>query len=267
MAYAIAQISDLHIVAPGRQLAGVIDTAAYARAAVEHLNRLDPQPDAVLATGDLVESGSPAEYQHLRHIVAPLRAPLWLLPGNHDDVSALREAFPERSELAGGGFIRFVIEGPVRVVCLDSSRPDEEGGRLDAGQLEWLDATLAAAPNVPTIVALHHPPFETGIGHMDEIGLAVDDAARLGAVVDRHGQVERVQCGHLHRSITRRWHATIAATAPSVAHAVALELRAHGVPAWNREPPGFLLHWWTPEAGLVTHLQAIGDYPPTPYDG
>src|SRR4051794_7448465 len=118
MAYAIAQISDLHVVAPGHRLAGVIDTPGYARAAIDHLNRLDPQPDAVLATGDLVEGGSLAEYQHLRDIVAPLRAPLWLLPGNHDDRSALREAFPDRAELAGAGFIGFVIEGPVRVVCL-----------------------------------------------------------------------------------------------------------------------------------------------------
>ena len=98
------------------------------------------------------------------------------------------------------------------------------------------------------------------------MGLDAGDAARFGAIVDGHPQVERVQCGHLHRTITRRWHGTIAATAPSVAHAVALDLRARGVPSWNLEPPGYLLHWWTPEAGLVTHLQMIGDFPSTPYD-
>jgi 3',5'-cyclic-AMP phosphodiesterase len=266
MAYAVAQISDLHVVGPGRQLAGVIDTAGYARAAVEQLNRLDPQPDAVLATGDLVDGGSGAEYLHLRELMATLRAPLWLMPGNHDDRSALREAFPERAELAGDGVVQFVIEGPVRVVCLDSTRTGEEGGWLDARQLEWLDVTLAAAPSTPTIVALHHPPFETGIGHMDKIGLDPADASRLGAVVADHSQVERVQCGHLHRSILRLWHGTIAATAPSVAHAVALDLRVDGQAAWNREPPGYLLHWWTPEAGLVTHLLPIGDYPSTRYE-
>ena len=266
MAYAVAQISDLHVVRPGRQLAGVIDTAGFARAAVEHLNHLDPQPDAILATGDLIDGGSATEYLHLKELVAPLRAPLWLMPGNHDDRSALRAAFPERVELAGDGFVQFVIEGPVRVVCLDSTRPGEEGGRLDARQLEWLDVTLAAAPTTPTIVALHHPPFETGIGHMDAIGLDPGDASRLGAVVAAHSQIERVQCGHLHRSIVCRWHGTIAATAPSVAHAVALDLRVAGQAAWNLEPPGYFLHWWTPEAGLVTHLLPIGDYPSTRYE-
>lgn len=246
-------------------MAGVIDTAAYTRAAVEHLNGLDPQPDVVLATGDLVDGASVAEYQHLGSLLAPLRAPIWLLPGNHDDRSALRTAFPDHAELAGTDFVQFVIDGPVRVVGLDSCRTGEAGGRLDASQLEWLDATLAAAPIVPTIVAVHHPPFVTGIEHMDAMGLDAGDAARFGAIIDRHTQVERVQCGHLHRSITSRWHGTIAATAPSVAHALALDLRPGGVAAWNLEPPGYLLHWWTPRAGLVTHLQAIGHYPATRY--
>jgi 3',5'-cyclic AMP phosphodiesterase CpdA len=264
VAYAVAQISDLHIVAPGRLMAGEVDTAGYARAAVEHLRRLDPQADAVLATGDLVDDGRVASYEHLRDLVTALPAPLWILPGNHDDRTSLRAAFPGRAELGTSGVVQFVIDGPLRVVALDSSRPGEDGGRLDGEQLAWLDATLGAAPTTPTIVALHHPPFATGIGHMDEMALDAGDAALLGGVIDRHRQVERVQCGHLHRSILCRWHGTIAAIAPSVAHAVALDL--NGEPAaWTREPPAFLLHRWTAATGLVTHLVPIGDFPPTPY--
>ena len=65
------------------------------------------------------------------------------------------------------------------------------------------------------------------------------------------------------RSILRRWHGTIAATAPSVAHAVALDLRRGAPASWNLEPPAFLLHRWTADTGLVTHLVPIGDYRPT----
>jgi len=265
VSYTVAQISDLHVVGAGRMLAGVIDTAGYTRAAVAQLNRLDPQPDAVLATGDLVDGGGREDYEHLRELVAPLRAPLWLLPGNHDERTALRATFGDHAELGAGGAVQFVIDGPVRVVGLDSSRAGEEGGRLDADQLAWLDAMLRQAPATPTIVTMHHPPFATGIGHMDAIALDADSADRLGDVLDRHPQVDRLQCGHLHRSILCRWHGTIAATAPSVAHAVVLDLSDDAIPAWNREPPALLLHWWTPATGLVTHLQPIGDYPPTAY--
>src|SRR5436309_218130 len=83
-------------------------------------------------------------------------------------------------------------------------------GRQARDQLDWLDATLAQAPATPTIIALHHPPFATGIRHMDAMGLDPDDAVAFGAVVAQHEQVERVQAGHLHRTIVRRWCGTIA---------------------------------------------------------
>src|SRR5262249_20460784 len=153
-----------------------------------------------------------------------------------------------------GPCVQYVIDGPVRVVCLDTSRPPSPGGRLDPAQLEWLDEALTAAPSTPTIVACHHPPFATRIGPIDRLGLDAGDATAFGAVIARHPQVERVQCGHVHRSITVRWHGTLAATAPSVAHAVALSLQGDDPSAWTYEPPAALLHWWRPELGLVTHL-------------
>jgi 3',5'-cyclic AMP phosphodiesterase CpdA len=262
--YLVAQISDFHIVARGSLAMGKVDTAAFLRAAVEHLNGLDPPPDVVLATGDLTDNATADEYEHLRTLLAPLKAPLRQLPGNHDDRDLLAAAFPESPELRGR-YVQYVVDGPVRVVCLDTSRPPAPGGRLDASQLMWLDRVLAAAPAVPTVVACHHPPFATGIAHMDAMGLDTAGAARFGAVIDGHRQVERIQCGHLHRSITTRWHGTIAATAPSVAHGVALELRAGKPSAWTLEPPAALLHWWRPELGLVTHLSPIGHFPTTPY--
>ena len=265
MSYLVAQISDFHIVERDRLLLDAIDTAAFLRAAVEHLNGLDPPPDVVVATGDLVNDGRPAEYEHLRALLAPLRHPLRLMPGNHDDRAALRAAFPDHAELGTDGVVQYVVDGPVRVVVVDSTRFPEFGGRLDAAQLTWLDRTLAEAPSTPTIVAVHHPPFLTGIDHMDAMGFDTDDAVALGEVIGRHPQVERIQCGHLHRSITTRWHGTTAATAPGVAHAVALDLHG-GAAAWDLEPPACVLHWWTPATGLVSHVQPIGRFPATRYD-
>jgi 3',5'-cyclic-AMP phosphodiesterase len=263
--YLVGQISDFHIVEEGRLLLDAIDTAAYLRAAVDHLNHLHPAPDVVIATGDLVNDGASAQYAHLRRLLAPLRAPLRLVPGNHDERRALRTTFPDHAELGTDGFVDYVVEGPVRVVVLDSTRFPEPGGRLAPEQLEWLDRTLAAAPAAPTIVAVHHPPFLTGIDHMDAMGFDAEDASALGAVIGRHPQVERVQSGHLHRTITTRWHGTAAATAPGVAHAVALDLEG-GPAAWSREPPACVLHWWTPATGLVSHVQPIGTYPATRYE-
>ena len=260
----IAQLSDPHVVEEGELLLGEIDTATFLRAAVEHVNRLDPQPDLVLLTGDLVNEGRPAQYEHLRRLLEPLQAPYHLVPGNHDLTEDLREAFPLQVHGEPGGRADGVLEGPLRVITLDSSRYPEPGGSLDPEQLEWLDQALAAAPDQPTVVAVHHPAFATGIEHMDAMALDAAASAGLAAVIAQHPQVERVLSGHLHRSINRRFAGTIAMTAPSTAHAVHLDL-GNGRAAWNHEPPAILLHLLMPAGGVVTHLEVIGEHQPVSF--
>jgi 3',5'-cyclic AMP phosphodiesterase CpdA len=146
----------------------------------------------------------------------------------------------------------------VRIVALDSTIARESGGEIRDSQLVWLDATLAAAPSRPTIVALHHPPFWTGIGHMDDMGLR--NPQPLESVIERHPQVERVIAGHLHRSIVARFGGTIASTAPSPSHQVALDLADDAASRFVMEPPGFQLHLWREGAGVITHTASIGDF-------
>ncbi|MGH6609350.1 MAG: phosphodiesterase, partial [Burkholderiaceae bacterium] len=120
----------------------------------------------------------------------------------------------------------------------------------------WLERTLAQSKK-PTVVALHHPPFITGIGHMDRISF--DASKKLEAIIARHPHVERVIAGHLHRPITVRFGGTIASTCPSPAHQVVLDISEHGADAFIMEPPALQLHWWNGYQ-LVTHTDYIGDY-------
>lgn len=261
----IAQITDPHIVANARLCLNQIDTASFLRTAVDTLRDLRTPPDAVLLTGDLVNDGRPNQYEHLRILLAPLSMPVLLMPGNHDHRTTLRDAFPDHGELGTGDTCDFAVDiGALRIVGLDTLVEGEAGGDLSVRQLEWLDRTLAAAPSTPTVVAMHHPPFRTGIAHMDDQGLAAEAAASLEGIIAGHPQVERVTCGHLHRTISRRWAGTVAATVPSVAHAVALDLRDDSHAAWNYEPPFITLHHWNGSA-LVTHQLATGDFPSRRY--
>jgi 3',5'-cyclic AMP phosphodiesterase CpdA len=260
----IAQLSDPHIVAPGELCVGAVDTAHHLREAVRTVAALDPAPDLVLCTGDLVNDGQVEQYEHLRRLLAPLAMPVRLLCGNHDDRRALRQVFVDHGYLGTDGPCDYATDevAPLRIVALDTLVPGLPSGRLSDAQLHWLYARLAEAPDRPTIIALHHPPFTTGIGHMDAMGLDPSAGDRLAELVRRHPHVERIVAGHLHRSITRRFAGSLAMTVPSCAHAVALDLEP-GVRAgtWSREPPAVALHLWTAERGLVSHLRAIGDYP------
>lgn len=256
----LAQISDTHVLAAGRKLFGRVDTAACLERAVAHLNALRPRPDIVLVTGDLVDDGSPAAYGNLHRMLAALESPFSLLPGNHDDRANLRAAFPHLPALPRGGeFLHHVIDGYApRIIALDTVVPGEDGGTLCPDRLSWLSERLNERLDQPTLIAMHHPPFVTGIEEMDSINCA--NSAALGEIVARHPQVERIVCGHVHRPICMRWHGTVVTTAPSTAHQVALNLVAAEPVAWVGEPPACHLHFWNGANGLVTHLSYIGDF-------
>ena len=262
----IAQITDFHIRPRGKMAYRVVDTASCLAAAVAALAALEPRPDIVVGTGDLTDFGRPEEYALLRELLAPLPMPVYLIPGNHDERQAMRRAFAAEDYLPAEGFLHYAVEEhAVRLVALDTVIPGEAGGMLCAERLAWLDRTLAAAPERPTVVIMHHPPFRTGIVHMDRMGL--QGARRFAEVLARHKQAERVLCGHLHRPIEARIgpHA-IASTAPSTAHQVALDLRPGGPSAFTMEPPGYQLHVWHPDTGVVSHTAVIGDFPgPYPF--
>src|SRR4051794_12020552 len=151
----VAQLSDPHIVLPGALLYGRVDTADFLKRAVAALNRLDPPPDIVVITGDLVDKGETAEYEHLRALLAPLAMPVYVIPGNHDAREPLRAAFAGDGYLPRTGFLQYQIEDyPVRLIALDTLIPGEGGGELCAERLAWLDWTLAAAPLLPTLVMM-----------------------------------------------------------------------------------------------------------------
>ncbi len=256
----IAQISDCHIVDRGDLFADRVDSAAGLRCAIEAINGLGGRPDMVLLTGDLVNDGTPSQYDHLCELLDALHLPLLPIPGNHDDRQELRARFGNVLPPGGPDDPVDVVHdvGPLRIIGLDTTIPGHHDGALSDAQLAWLDMQLAAAPERPTILAQHHPPVESGIVWMDETcGFASGE--REAEVVRRHAQVEAVVSGHLHRSFQRRYASTISVTCPSTASQLALALDG-GPVEYTTQPTGLLLHHWRAGQGLVSHVMPSGTH-------
>jgi 3',5'-cyclic AMP phosphodiesterase CpdA len=262
----IAHLSDPHVRPDGVLYQGVVDSNAQFAAAIAHVNALDPPPDLVLLSGDLVDHGHADEYAVLVRLLAPLVVPVLAIPGNHDEREAFRKAFAGQSWLPAQGPIDYVVgdRGPVRLVALDVTLPGLHHGAVNEEGAAWLDLVLAAEPSRPTIVMMHQPPFDTGIPYMDFYSCR--EAQRLASVVARHPQVERILCGHVHRAMQLRFAGTTLCTAPSTTTTVALRLQPDAKPASHIEPPAMLLHHWREGTGLVTHFVPIGIFPgPYPF--
>src|SRR3989344_5746968 len=217
----LLQLSDPHIREPGRLAYGRINTAPYLAEAVASVN---------------------------------------LLPGNHDSREQMRASFPQHHYLGSEGFIQYSVPvGGMQLIALDTVVPGASEGSLCTERLQWLEEELARHTSRPVVIAMHHPPFRTLIGHMDDIGLR-EGADAHDATGSLHPQVERVICGHLHRAIQVRFGGTIAAAVPSPAHQVRLDLAPDAASAWMLEPPGFALHALPAGGRLVSHTVASGQY-------
>ncbi|MFI5366033.1 MAG: phosphodiesterase [Candidatus Binatia bacterium] len=254
----IAQITDLHVVAKGQLCYGQMPTNARLGEAVAHINALRPRPDVVIASGDLTDNGTEEEYACLRDILAALIPPLYVIPGNHDQRDALLRAFADHAYLPrpGAPFAHFAIDAyPVRLIGVDTSVPGHHHGLMCDQRLAWLDATLAADSQRPTLIFMHHPPFRTGVRWMDASGL--HGGRKMEAIIARHPQIQRVVCGHIHRLIQAGWGGTVACTAPSTCHQVALNLGETGGYEFALEPPAVQLHVLDPGYGIVSHLSYV----------
>jgi Icc protein len=257
----IAQLSDPHVRPEGVLYQDVVDSNAMFGRAIAHLNALDPRPDLVLLSGDLVDKGEPREYAHLRKLLAGLAMPALVIPGNHDDRDAFRRAFGDHAYLPRSGPMHYVEggHGAVRIVALDVTVPGLHHGDIDEDSMLWLDGALSAEPRRPTILMMHQPPFDCGVPYLDAYHCR--NGERLAKVVARHPAVERIVCGHVHRFMQLRFGGTVLCTSPSTTTAIALRLKPDATPASHIEPPACLLHHWRPEVGLVTHLSPIGSFP------
>ena len=255
----IAHLTDTHIVGVGELMADRVDSRAALERAIDRIMDLDPLPDLVVATGDLVNDGRADQYDILGQVLARLSMRLVVCPGNHDDRTELRRRFGHMPEGEPHQPADHVVEvstaGPTyRVIVLDTTTPGEHGGRLEHEQLVWLDEQLTAAAEHPTVLLQHHPPFLAGIPWMDDVALA-DIRAEL-TVLERHAHLVAVLSGHYHRSISVGIGNAVAWCAPS--SAVQIDLTAPD-PVYTSEPPGFAVHDIDADGRVRTHVVAVTD--------
>ena len=195
----LGHVSDLH-------LDGSPEGHRRAALAAGYLASLAGRIDGVLVSGDISDRaarGTPAaraaaaDYAAARELFDALPVPTVFAPGNHDERTAFAAVLLDRAGHEPGEPIDQLLDvGGVRLAVLDSVVPGEAYGCLRPSTLEWLDAALSAAPGIPALVALHHPPVRLGLPMTDPIGLR--DAGGLRRVISRHPHAAAILCGHAH---------------------------------------------------------------------
>ena len=252
----IAHLSDMHL-RPRRagEPRGCAPQPMFWQA-LDRIARLARQPDLLVLSGDLAESGELRTYRGLVRRLERLALPFCLVPGNHDDRARLQQAFPGNFANWEGRIGHVDLAGG-RLLLLDTQVAGAEWGWVDADDVSRL---LLRLEDRPGLLAMHHPPFPVGIPGMDRIACrgAVE---MLGQAL--RGRLDGLLCGHVHRHVSTLFHGIPAQVAPSTAHQIAFDAPQL---AYTFEPGGFLLHHWLPGQALLTHAlpsrwQAAHPYP------
>jgi Icc protein len=223
-----------------------------------HMASLTTRPDLLLLTGDLTEHGDADSNARLVEALKALPVPAWPIPGNHDLRDTLLAAFPAVTPMAGG-FVQYAVDlGGLRLVMLDTLEVGRHGGAFCPARAAWLADELARHPDQPTLIAMHHPPFATGIPWMDaEAGEPWVN--RFADAIAGHDQIVMIATGHVHRPSFTQWRGKPAMVCPSSAPMVGLDFRPisgeapDGRALITDDVPAYALHRWD-GAQMVSHV-------------
>lgn len=213
----LIQISDTHILPPGKVLYGEIDTALHLQETVQRINRMRPIADAVVFTGDLVEQGDKASYEYFIELIEPLTMPAWVIPGNHDNPQLMRKIFAGTGyfPVAESGYQYAIDDLPFRILALNSHCDGTELPEFNEQKLRWLQDQLKHSKK-PVLIAIHHPPMTTGIELIDMGGTQWFQGIK--SVLAEHDQVKLVICGHCHIDLCGRIGQVPVYMAPANSH-------------------------------------------------
>ncbi|MBK5931574.1 3',5'-cyclic-AMP phosphodiesterase [Halochromatium salexigens] len=236
----LLQLTDLHLYAePERLLLGQCTRSTFEQVLAQAQRQHWP-PDAILFTGDLVHDERVEGYRYLRRMIDRIDCPCFCLPGNHDRLDLLTEVDPGADQAC-----RLEPLGPWDLLLLDSTIAGSEGGRLRPDTLERLAQHLAAAPQRPALIGLHHQPVPVGSRWIDT--MQIENGAALMALAERHPRLRAILCGHVHQAFDRqRGHIRLLATPSTCAQFkpgsddFALDDRPPGYRWLELEPDGSL---------------------------
>ena len=195
----IAHLSDTHLTSAGVRYNGVIDADAALARAVAVLRQAaagGSEVDAVIASGDLTDTGDPDAYRRVRTALESLAVPVIWATGNHDVRTAFHEHVLDLPDVAQPVLQVHDLSG-LRVVVLDSTVPGAGHGVLAPDHLAELAETLASPAEHGSVVVLHHAPIPPPSPLLTYFALHRDSRRALAETI-AGTDVRLVLAGHHH---------------------------------------------------------------------
>lgn len=190
----IVQITDCHLMLDGQLYEG-IDSLSRLYQVLKRLVSL--RLDLLVVTGDITQDHTLASYQLLAQAcdeVLPNVPVVWL-PGNHDDIDDMTQAFVDYPCMNAAKKVVFSV-GDWQLLLLNSKGPTPSG-LISEQHLFDIEQQLALLQNNDSaLVFCHHHPIPMD-GYIDKHIL--NNGAELLQLLAKYEQVKVLAHGHVHQ--------------------------------------------------------------------
>ncbi len=230
----IIQMSDLHLTSDKHPIWGV-DTYKQFQKALGKIESI-PHVDCVVVSGDIADDGKIQTYQYADNMLDMLSLPVLWCPGNHDNINNFNE-FSKKSKSAIGTFL--FIKGvrilPINTVAPDDSNPclNRSRGVLFEDDFRYLNENILCQ-SYPTILVMHHPPFDPGGWMTNKI---LDNRDFFNETIKKYDDLFLILCGHIHYYMEQEVSGKKLISAPSVGFAFNKDLPKYEI---DQGKEGFL---------------------------
>ena len=243
----LIQISDPHLHAHRDACMRGVNTKDKLTAVLKHIRDNDRSPDAIVATGDLVQDETRGGYLRFQKMLRPLEVPVFCIPGNHDSPALMQELLNESPfQYCGGTRI-----GDWKLLFLNSHSENDDGGRFTKEQIDMLRNDLEQHDDIQTytMLFLHHHPIDMGSRWLDGVGLR--PRHEFMGLIERHMQVRGVAWGHVHQASDHNRNGVRMLSAPSPCSQF---LPNSDDFAMDNRPPGYRWIYLYPDGSIETEV-------------
>lgn len=186
----VVQITDIHLMAEsGAKLLGV-DTAVTLQKVLDTIAALSPPPEMIIATGDLADDGSVTTYKRLRHLLAGVDIPVYVLAGNHDGIDEMHDSLLDENI----NFVDTARVGHWTFMFVNTQVAGQSHGFISPDEMSLLKANLELAGEAPVVVALHHTPMLI----CREANCQLQNVTEFNRLLDGFPGIKAVIAGHTH---------------------------------------------------------------------
>lgn len=192
--FRLVQLTDCHLLAQPDGWYQGCQPALHLRQIIAFLQ--SDRPDAVILTGDLTQDHSAASYALLAELLSPLHCPVFLVPGNHDDLHLLTELTQRRPFVAAES----LLLADWQLFLLDSKGPTPAGSFPQPKQ-QSLQQQFRQSTSTHFWLFMHHHPQPLAC-FIDQYGLTEQQA--FWQLLQAEPRVRGLSHGHAHLAYQRQ---------------------------------------------------------------